>query len=376
MHPAGADLQALRRAPAFLTREMASLYKRPGSGYWWLKSKNQKGEIDRSSTKLRIDSPCETRKAQALMHERTAQELRHAQSLEVGPWDSWVDDWLSLRYCESPRTLKRYRGDFQEIRRFLDLKGIRTPAGLTYENCITYIAWRTKPDLKNGNYGASQSTALHELRVLGVIMHEAMRRGYVSTNPCWKLGFSRTPMSEKPEIPDEHLAIIGDELKHQAEWERLSFKVGLETGLRISETRLYMPDVDLEKRTITIGNPKGGRKRGFSIPFDDVLAPLLTKAKREQPNGFLFDWPDYKGGHTKLWWKFFRNVAKKHGIPHYCFHCTRVTFITRGARNGVPERVMMKLVNHANTTIHRIYLRLNIDDTRDYLPLVHSKVKV
>lgn len=45
-------------------------------------------------------------------------------------------------------------------------------------------------------------------------------------------------------------------------------------------------------------------------------------------------------------------------LGHLCFHCTRVTFITRGARAGVPESAMMKMVNHASKEIHRIYQRL------------------
>ena len=41
-----------------------------------------------------------------------------------------------------------------------------------------------------------------------------------------------------------------------------------------------------------------------------------------------------------------------------CSHSTRVTFITHGAKQGVPQSQMMKLVNHASEEIHRVYQRL------------------
>jgi hypothetical protein len=54
-------------------------------------------------------------------------------------------------------------------------------------------------------------------------------------------------------------------------------------------------------------------------------------------------------------------------LPHLTFHCTRVTFITRGAKQGVPQSKMMKLVNHASEEIHRVYQRLVVADVRDEL---------
>lgn len=41
------------------------------------------------------------------------------------------------------------------------------------------------------------------------------------------------------------------------------------------------------------------------------------------------------------------------------------TFITRLARNRVPLSHAMRLVNHASTTIHRVYQRLGVEDVRE-----------
>lgn len=344
---------------------MASLYKRRHSAFWWLKHCTATGRIVRKSTKLRVDSTSQTRKAQALAHEHSARELRRAEHDTAGRWDGWVPAFLTLRYGDSPSTLLRYRLAWRNVSRFLDVKEIPTPSALSYAHCIAFIDWRQTEDKKAGNYAASHNTALTELKVLGVVMREAVRRDYAARNPCVQLGIKRVKPAEKPEFADEHLAIITVALEGEPQWMLVSFTVGLHTGLRLRETNLWMPTVDLERKTIVIERPKGGVERAYSIPFGDALAPLLTRLKSERPEARAFDWPDNLP--SKEWYLFFQRMTKEHGLPHYCFHCLRVSFITRGARNGVPENVMMKLVNHASTTVHRIYQRLRIDDVRPYL---------
>jgi integrase len=61
-----------------------------------------------------------------------------------------------------------------------------------------------------------------------------------------------------------------------------------------------------------------------------------------------------------IWREFFGKI----GMPGIYFHCTRVTFVTWCHRQGIPENVIMKLVNHASTEIHRIYQRLNVVDVQ------------
>ncbi|MDB6029494.1 MAG: integrase [Verrucomicrobiales bacterium] len=69
---------------------------------------------------------------------------------------------------------------------------------------------------------------------------------------------------------------------------------------------------------------------------------------------------------SKMWWRFFKQNDELN-LPHLCFHCTRVTFITRGAKQGIPQSKMMTLVNHASDEIHRVYQRLVAADVREEL---------
>jgi hypothetical protein len=52
--------------------------------------------------------------------------------------------------------------------------------------------------------------------------------------------------------------------------------------------------------------------------------------------------------------------------PHLCFHCLRVTYVTRLAQAGVPLSLAMRLTNHSDELVHRIYQRLGVEDVRQY----------
>lgn len=345
---------------------MANLYKRPGSPFWWLKSRGPDRRIHRKSLGLLVSSPAQTRKARILASQANTEELQHTPTITGSKWESWVPGFIAQKYGDSPRTLERYDTEWRNLYQFMKAERIQGPAALSYQACMKYHAWRQEKHTDLGLRAASHNTARLEIKFLGVILREAKRRGFVSEIVSERLGIKRHRPKEKPEIPEEHLAIISKELETRPDWMRTAFQIGLHTGLRLTETNLWMPSVDVAGRSMLIPTPKGGADRAFSIPMDEPLVPLLERLKRERAGQHAFDWP--KAWRSKPWWQFFREIAKKHGLPVYCFHCLRVTFITRGARAGIPERDLMRLVNHASSEIHRIYQRTTVDDLREYQP--------
>jgi integrase len=63
---------------------------------------------------------------------------------------------------------------------------------------------------------------------------------------------------------------------------------------------------------------------------------------------------------SRKWGHFFKML----GLSHLCFHCLRVTKVTRLRREGVPREVAMRLVNHSSELIHLLYDRHRVDDLR------------
>ena len=97
---------------------------------------------------------------------------------------------------------------------------------------------------------------------------------------------------------------------------------------------------------------KGGKT--FTTKLHDGLVPLISRLKTEGRER-TFDLCSQAG---REWTRFFRKI----GLKHLCFHCTRVTVITRLCRANVSESQAMRFVGHASETIHRIYQRLRAED--------------
>ena len=137
--------------------------------------------------------------------------------------------------------------------------------------------------------------------------------------------------------------------------------------LHSNDTNMALRDIDLEAKTITLEKPKGGAERAFTVPLREELVPLFTRLKQERTGdqtaydfvgtGSKWEKP------SKMWWRFFKHNDELN-LPHLCFHCTHVAFVTRGAKQGIPQSKMMKLVNHASDEIHRVYQRLVVADVR------------
>jgi len=330
---------------------MASLYKRTKSHFWWVKFRNPAtGEIERESTKCRIGIGAHTRRAREIEGEKTRAENQVAVTKQNGAWDLWVTEFLNAHYSTRVKTLSRYLGAWKSVRMYLQEKQIRYPAELTYKHAVDYVDWRQKPSVV-GLYWASRITAIWEVKFLSLLMGEAVRRGFAMVNPCTRLGLKKGPTREKPEITDEEISKIYAALKTQPAWMQVSFEIAIHQGCRFAETSLPISRISLERMQITF-DAKGGKT--FTTMLHDGLIPLIRRLHSEGRER-TYEMPAQTG---REWTRFFRKI----GMPHLCFHCTRVTVITKLYRANVSESQAMRFVGHASETIHRVYQRLRAED--------------
>jgi integrase len=336
---------------------MASIYRKKNSPFWFVQYIDADGIRRNKSTRLRADNPAETVKARTLRAQAEAKELSRGDGkANEGNWDSWVPKYLE-RHCESPGTLQRYTGNWSWLAFWLQENHYHTPRAITYRKAIEYIDWRTSYKKKTGKK-AGRNTAIMELKLLAMIMGEAVRLGHADANPLVSLKLRRDKAAKKPELTDKEIRTIRKVLKAEPEWMQVAFDIALHTGCRLRETRLPLHCLDFRENKITFPSPKGGEDRAFSVPMPSALRPLLNRiCKTKRANTVEFPFQP-----SRRWQQFFIKVK----MPHLCFHCLRVTYVNRLRRAGVPREAAMRLVNHSSELIHQVYQREKVEDVAQW----------
>lgn len=361
---------------------MASLYQRVAGGarspFWWCKWRDPKtGETVRASTGFRIGIGTDFKKAREFCNAKSLAESQSAKAGKDELWENWVPGYLALRYTSSPRTHERVLGSWHFIQRYLDDRALAAPRFVTRAHCLNYIEWRRAKNKAQGFNGVSLNTALMDLKLLSVLMGEAVNRGWATANPAFRLGVRKTAPKPKPEITDEEIALIRAKIQERRalgdmpygaryDWGHIlhvTFEIALNQGVRLSETHLDLRrDVDLDHMVIHF-HMKGDKWE--TKPLNPVLVPLFREL-RAAGRSMTYDPPPQRTMVSLAWRKFLHRI----GLPHLSFHSTRVTAISRLERAGAPESIVMKLVNHSSTTVHRVYRRLQTNELSKYWPSI------
>jgi integrase len=349
---------------------MASLFKRNRSPFWWVKYRDPfTGKIVRESTGFKFSIGPESRRAKEVEAERTLAERATARATSNEAWGKWVPTYLAARYSQSTRTRSRFESAWRSLRMFFTEHRIAAPRNLTREHCNLYFTWRLKPDIKNGKYRAGHNTALLEIKILSLLMKEAVRRGYAKENPARDLGIKRAPRKLYPELTDQALQLILDSIPQEPEKYRTfllrSFLIARWHGVRLTETLLnpqtqvWQQEIKGQTRWMILFHQKGNREKPKLLHPE--LIPLLSKLKQDGAVQ-TYEPPDRP---SRVWFNFLKKCGVKKLLPNACFHSLRVTAATRMARAGVPLHIAMEYLTHASTTIHQAYIRWQPEDMEE-----------
>lgn len=283
-------------------------------------------------------------------------------------WSNWTEPWLRERYAKQPSTLTNHVGAWKQLSLFLLENKIHCPRLLKYEHVVAFVRWREQQVKKQSGRKVSRNTALHNARTLSRIVREAVRRGYCQGNPCKGIteDVPEDDPPEKPEFTDEQIAAVRAELKRRSglgrpsDWMAIAFEIALHQGCRLSATQIPLRAIDLKRQTIMF-REKG--KKIFTVPIHPGLFPLLASLKAEAGRKFTCVLPRFAS-------RNFGRVMRAMGLPH-TFHCTRVSVITRMARNNVPEQKAMRYVQHGSWAVHQIYTKLKPHDVAGVADALH-----
>jgi len=334
---------------------MASLHKRKQSPFFWLKHRDNKGIIRYRSTGLRYDTEEGRKQANELKHTVALKELQRGGQVQTEGW-VWVQKALNPSF-RTEASRQRTLGRWDIIESFLLEKGVNRPADVTPETTSDYMEWRTTKKRGSGKMIA-RNTAIYEVGLFRRIMNYAVERKYVQTNPLAKIRLVKSPTKPKPALTDSEIAKIRLALKTKPEWMQVSFEISLATGCRLQETSIPLECINFEEETITFPSPKGGPEKAFTIPMPTTIRGLLESLKGRRTTCDIPIMASKQFGRDFL--------HRELEMPHLCFHCLRVTKITRMMLERVPLSTAMRLVNHSNELIHRIYQRHSVHDLIQY----------
>jgi len=323
---------------------LAFIYQRKGSPYHWISYKHPiTGKRIYEGTGLKVSSRNETRLAHARVLEISAKELAVTRIVAAEAWSYWVEPFLNSKYSTAAqlRTLERYKTSWRNIVPFLEERGLRFPRQLHRVDLYAYIEWR-KITRNERVRPCAFNTARHEIKMLGMILSEAVARGYCVRNVARDLSLKTT----------RDIMEIRRRLESEPDWMRVSFETSIHQGTRLRATQVDLhQDVDWAAGTITF-HEKGNRL--LTVPIAPELRPLLERRRDE---GHRFSCLLPRGAST-AWRSFFNKMGRK----DFCFHCCRVTTVSRLARAGISEALATRYVGHASTEIHRSYQRLGVRD--------------
>ena len=305
------------------------------------------------STGLKVSNRNETRLAHARALDMSAKELAVTRIVASEAWSYWVEPFLLARYSTVAqlRTLERYKTSWRNIVPFLEERGLRFPRQLQREDLYSYLEWR-KTTRNERVRPCSFNTARHEIKMLGMILAEAVARGYCTRNVARDLALRKEKPKQKPEFTIDDILEIRRRLQTEPDWMRVCFEISIhhDTRLRATQVDLHQ-DVDWTAGTITF-DEKGDRM--LTVPIAPELRPLLER-RRDEGHRFSCLLPR---GASKAWRSFFDRMGRR----DFSFHCCRVTTISRLARAGVSEALATRYVGHASTEIHRSYQRIGVRD--------------
>ena len=331
---------------------MASIYTKAGSKMIWIRYKDGAGLWRGKPSGYRTNNPGERRQAELLARRQTEIEKTMAHSAGTR-FEDWVLQWIVMKYGGTQNTLNAYRGHWQKLAKFCAQADLHFATQIRREFAQEYLAWRTDDEIS----AAGRNTAIQEIKFMGMVLEEAIPRGFCDTNPLRKLGMKKDRAEGKMLWTDEQICTVQAHIeKTKTFWQRVTFYFGLYQACRLRQCQVPLAGIRLNIGTIQYPDivVKGGE--AYSQPIDPRFLPILEELLHTATKAKMDRLCDVKWDASLIW----RATLDRCGFEHISHHGLRATWITRAAESDVPEGQAMAFCHHSNAEIHRIYKKISV----------------
>jgi integrase/recombinase XerD len=266
----------------------------------------------------------------------------------------WLEDGLSRN------TIASYRGDLEQLARFLDGKSLLRAGE---ENLFAFL----------GSRKGRASSAARRVSTLKRFYRYCLRERRIAADPTLKLDPpKRTPRFPKSlsEADVEALLAAPDTAKPLGLRDRAMLETLYATGLRVSElVALKTFEVNLDAGVVRVMG-KGSKER--LVPLGEEAADWISRylESRKKTSHALFITARGGGMTRQAFWHLLRRHAAR-AVPGKKLspHVLRHAFATHLINHGADLRVVQLLLGHADISTTQIYTHV----ARERLKALHAK---
>ena len=266
----------------------------------------------------------------------------------------WAQQYLEL---EQIKKLKSYRMRRDHVRNLVSFFRNKPLGAITAEDVRKYRQQRVGPQ---GRPLAVQ-TINHDHTAL-IHMFNLARSpqfGLITDNPAAHVP-KPNPQNERDRIAsgDEWKRLLGAAAPHLQRILIVLCTLGPRRGELL---RLEWPDVDMQRREITLRNTKNGETR--TVPMTPEVYRVFTELWQERrldtQRVFLYKDKPIRDVKTA-----FDKACRRAGITNLRLHDLRHTASTNLRRAGVDATTAMKIIGHKSERMHRRYNTVDPEDLR------------
>jgi integrase/recombinase XerC len=278
--------------------------------------------------------------------------------------------YLGVERNASPHTLKSYRTDLLEFRRFAAAAGTAAPAAVDTRTVRAFLAGL-------GERGLDPASVARKLAALRSWFRFLVRRGRLPRNPAATVRAPRRPSKLVSFLPiDETVALLDTAPPGgpRAARDGAVLELLYASGLRVAElTALDLDDVDAAERTVRVLG-KGRKER--IVPFGGKAAARLEAylARRGTARGPLF--PNARGRRLgiRTMHRIVRAAARRAGLTRRVSpHTLRHSFATHLLDAGADLRVIQELLGHARLGTTQRYTHVGADRLMQVYDAAHPR---
>ena len=275
----------------------------------------------------------------------------------------------------SPRTLKAYRRDLDQLLQFLAQEEIDRPEQITQHHIRAFIAQRHRQGLG----GKSLQRLLSAIRSLFRWM---LREGIAEHNPATPVKAPKSPrhlpatldadtIGQLLDIPCDTPLAIRD---------KAIMELFYSSGLRLSElAELRWEQVDLPSGMVTVTG-KGNKSR--MVPVGRIAAEALLEWRKARVKFASFEEPhvfvSQRGSPiaTRTIQSRIRYWAKRQGMPQSIYpHLLRHSFASHMLESSGDLRAVQELLGHADISTTQIYTHLDFQHLAKVYDKAHPRAK-